>query len=147
MLKLKNFLYLTVPCVPTLGLLGLLTFALTLLGKGKGADGYFYVKHSAETKTTYKQTLCSFSIEQRTMYPKTNQSYEHIFNLIAKFLWVKLRIRKHKNTTNNYYLIVMTSAKSKKKLRAYLDKYPLLSAKSFNYKDWWPFGADDLMND
>lgn len=100
------------------------------------ADGYFYVKHSLQTKTTYKQVLCSFSIEQRTTYPKTGQSYENIFNQIAKFLLVKLRIRKHNNTTNSYYLVAMTSAKSKSILRTYLDQYPLLSSKLLDYRDW-----------
>lgn len=107
------------------------------------ADGCFYVKHSLETPTKYKQILCTFSIEQRTAYPKVDQSYEQTFNLIAEFLLVNLRIRKHKNTTNNYYLIAMTSAKSKKILRAYLDKFPLLSSKYLDYKDW--SRVDDLM--
>ena len=100
------------------------------------ADGYFYVKRSLQTKTRYTQVLCSFSIEQRTTYPKTDQSYEDIFNEIAKFLLVKLRIRKHKNTTNSYYLVAMTSVKSKSILRTYLDQYPLLSSKLLDFRDW-----------
>ncbi len=112
------------------------------------ADGSFFVgvyekQDKGQTKTRNKQISCKFGIEQRTTYPKINLSYKHIFSLIAQFLLVKLHIRKHKNTINEYYTVAISSAKSKQVIRTYLDKYPLLSSKYLDYQDWC--AVDDLI--
>jgi LAGLIDADG endonuclease len=42
------------------------------------ADGHFYVRGP-------KQILCKFSLEQRMIYPNTNESYFTILNQICSF--------------------------------------------------------------
>jgi hypothetical protein len=49
----------------------------------------------------------------------------------------------HINVVRKQYNIEITSAKSKTILRAYLDKFPLLSSKYLDYKDWCT--VDDLI--
>jgi hypothetical protein len=51
------------------------------------ADGHFYIR------PTLNQILCKFSLEQRMIYPKTQQSYQFILEEIASFLGVQLNIR------------------------------------------------------
>lgn len=63
-------------------------------------------------------------------------TYEFIMSTIASYLCVKLNVQTQKKSGRNYYLVSMASAKSKKILRAYLDRFPLLTSKYLNYKDW-----------
>lgn len=77
-------------------------------------------------------------------YPKTGQSYFEIFTKIADFFCVKLGTLTARNPNAlDQYKIKISSAKSKKILRAYLDKFPLLSSKYLDYKAWSE--VDDLM--
>ena len=47
------------------------------------ADGCFYIRNSL------KQIICKFNLEQRMIYPKTNESYELILSKICLLLNVK----------------------------------------------------------
>jgi hypothetical protein len=101
------------------------------------ADGSFGVRQTQKTSLIKKrQTSCRFRLEQRMFDPITNESYEFLFKCIAKYLRVKLNTRKQTESGRSYFLVSMNSANSKKCLRAYLDKYPLLSSKFLDYKDW-----------
>ena len=55
-------------------------------------DGNFYIRNSL------KQIICKFALEQRMIYPKTNENYNFILNKICLTLNVKLhsRLRKGK---------------------------------------------------
>ena len=60
---------------------------------------------------------------------------------IAEYFHVKVRIKKDK--LRRYYVIEASSTKSKKIIRAYFDKFSLLSSKYLDYKDWCVI--DDLI--
>lgn len=108
------------------------------------ADGSFGIRQTFKNKTIKKQTECQFILVQRVYYPKTGQSYFEIFTKIADFFCVKLGTLTARNPNAlDQYKIKISSAKSKKILRAYLDKFPLLSSKYLDYKAWSE--VDDLM--
>jgi hypothetical protein len=94
------------------------------------ADGSFYIRNSL------KQIICKFSLEQRMIYPKTNESYNFILNKFCLALNVKLntRIREHKK--NSYYIIRVENQNSIKLLIEYLNRYPLLSSKHLDFLCW-----------
>jgi hypothetical protein len=84
-----------------------------------------------------------YPISSLSICTELDQSYEPIMNSIANYLCVKLNLRKQLNSGRTYYIISASSEKSKKILRAYHEKYPLLSSKFFDYLDWC--AVDDLM--
>ena len=94
------------------------------------ADGHFYIRNSL------KQIICKFSLEQRMIYPKTQESYNLILNKICSSLNVKLYTRIRKNYKNSYYIIRVENQNSIKILIDYLDKYPLLSSKCLDFLSW-----------
>lgn len=94
------------------------------------ADGCFYIRHSL------KQIICKFSLEQRMIYPKTLESYEHILNSICLTFNIKLKIRNRINYKNSYYIIQIENQDSIKLLISYLDNYSLLSSKYLDYLNW-----------
>ena len=94
------------------------------------ADGGFYIRHSLN------QILCKFSLEQRMIYPKTQESYFTILNQIALFLNIKLATRTRVNYKNSYYILRVENQNSNKILIDYFNKYPLLSSKYLDYLEW-----------
>jgi hypothetical protein len=102
------------------------------------ADGHFYIRNSL------KQIICKFSLEQRMIYPKTNESYNFILNKICLALNVKLnsRIREgaapasQEQQKDSYYIIRVENQNSIKLLIEYLDIYPLLSSKHLDFLCW-----------
>jgi len=94
------------------------------------ADGNFYIRNSL------KQIICKFSLEQRMIYPKTNESYNFILNKICLALNVKLNTRIRENYKNSYYIIRVENQNSIKLLIEYLDIYPLLSSKYLDFLCW-----------
>ena len=117
------------------------------------ADNCFYIELAKKTKITNRRIVCRFQLRQRMIYPKKagvalpkdfNQSYENIFGLIASYLCVKLNIHKVKNPViTEQYSIDIVSIKSRKVLRAYLNRFPLLTSKFLDYTDWCL--ADDII--
>lgn len=111
------------------------------------ADGSFGI----ELLGQYKQVVCKFRLAQRMEYPRSvfyrhieqNTSYRPIMSCIAHYLFVKLNVRKQAGSGRSYYIVSISSARSKKILRTYLDKYPLLTSKVLDYKDWSV--VDDLI--
>ncbi len=110
------------------------------------ADGSFGIELLGQCK----QVVCKFRLAQRMhqhlrIYTHTerNPSYRPIMSSIADYLFVKLNVRKQIRSGRSYYIVSMSSARSKKNLRAYLDKYPLLTSKFLDYKDWC--AVDDLI--
>ena len=109
------------------------------------ADGSFGVELNA------RRVLCRFRLVQRMEYPisslvvhtEFDQSYRLIMSCIANYLCVKLNLRKQLKSGRTYYIISASSVKSKKILRAYHEKYPLLTSKFLDYLDWCY--VDDLM--
>jgi len=94
------------------------------------ADGSFYIRYSV------KQIICKFALEQRMLYPKTQESYEKIITKICETLKVKIAIRKRSDNKNNYYIIRVENQNSIKLLIKYLNDYPLLSSKYLDFLDW-----------
>jgi len=91
------------------------------------ADGNFYIRNSL------RQIICKFSLEQRMVYPKTQESFYLILEQICSSLNVKLYTRIRKNNINSYYIIRVENQNSIKILIDYLDKYPLLSSKHLDF--------------
>jgi len=94
------------------------------------ADGSFYIRYSK------KQIICKFNLEQRMIYPKTNESYKIILDQICLFLNVKLAIRNRLNYKNSYYIIKIENQNSIKILINYLTNNKLLSSKYLDFLDW-----------
>ena len=94
------------------------------------ADGCFYIRNSL------KQIICKFNLEQRMIYPKTQESYESILGQICLFLNVKLFVRIRPDKKDSYYVIRVENQNSIKILRGYLDNHSLLSSKYLDYLEW-----------
>lgn len=95
------------------------------------ADGSFYIRYSL------KQIICKFSLEQRMIYPKTQESYEPIMNQICQSFNIKLAKRTRFNYIDTPYLIIrIENQNSINLLINYLNKYPLLSSKHLDYIEW-----------
>jgi hypothetical protein len=94
------------------------------------ADGSFYIRDSL------KQIICKFNLEQRKIYPKTNESYNLILNKICLALNVKLHIRERISKKKSYYIIRLENQNAIKLLIGYLDTYPLLSSKHLDFLSW-----------
>jgi LAGLIDADG endonuclease len=92
------------------------------------SDGGFLIRFSQ------KKIACSFSLEQRIFYPKTNESFEPILLTISLFLNGKLQIIKRENG-NSYFIIRVENQNSASELIRYLDRYPLKSSKYLDYLD------------
>lgn len=94
------------------------------------ADGSFYIRYSL------KQINCKFSLEQRMIYPKTQENYNLILNQICSFLNVTLFIRNRLKYKESYYIIRVENQHSIKILIDYLNNYSLLSSKYLDFLDW-----------
>ena len=94
------------------------------------ADGYFYIRNSL------KQIICKFALEQRMIYPKTNENYNFILNKICLALNVKLHSKIRDSQKDSYYIIRVENQNSIKLLIDYLDIYPLLSSKHLDFLCW-----------
>lgn len=94
------------------------------------ADGNFYIRNSL------KQIICKFALEQRMIYPKTNESYNFLLNKICLALNVKLQSRIREGKKDSYYIIRVENQNSIKLLIDYLDIYPLLSSKYLDFLCW-----------
>jgi hypothetical protein len=94
------------------------------------ADGCFYIRYSK------KQIICKFNLEQRMIYPKTNESYKFILDQISLFLNVKLAIRNRLNYKNSYFIIKVENQNSIKILINYLTNNKLLSSKYLDFLEW-----------
>jgi hypothetical protein len=100
------------------------------------ADGSFDIRISLiETGALKNRIAARYRLEQRMIDPETNESYESIFNLISLGFGVNLSTTVH-NENINYYLISISSNKSRLLLVDYFKKYPLFSSKYLNYIDW-----------
>jgi hypothetical protein len=95
------------------------------------------VQHTKLKNGAKKRKIsCRLRIEQRILDPVTNNSYLSILTNIANFLNCNLLIRKQKATGNEYYNLTASSKISLNIIINYLEKYPLLSSKYLDYKDW-----------
>jgi len=94
------------------------------------ADGSFYIRYSL------KHIICKFSLEQRMIYPKTQESFSKIITDICQSLNVKVAIRTRLNYKNSYFIIRVENQNSIKILINYLNNYPLLSSKYLDFLDW-----------
>lgn len=100
------------------------------------ADGSFDIRVALKSQIYPKNSVSvRFRIEQRIQDPVTGESYENIFKVISETLGVTLGISTH-NDNIEYFIISLSSVKSRKILVDYLNLYPLLSSKLMNYNDW-----------
>ena len=101
------------------------------------SDGSFSVQHTKiENGAKKRKISCRLRIEQRMVYPITNESYLEVLNDIACFLGCSLLTRKQVSTGNEYYTIAATSKNSLSTIIKYLEQSPLYSSKHLDYKDW-----------
>jgi hypothetical protein len=94
------------------------------------ADGHFYIRYSL------KQIQCKFSLEQRMIYPKTQESFKPILDQICLFLNIKLIIRNRLNYKNSYYIIKIENQNSTQILIDYLNNNSLFSSKYLDFLEW-----------
>jgi hypothetical protein len=73
-------------------------------------------------------------IEQRQTHPLTDESFEPIMQKIADCFEVRLTTRFH--TKKPYYCVEISSFFKLQKLIDYLEKFPLLSSKALDFRDW-----------
>ena len=101
------------------------------------SDGSFSVQYTKlESGAKKRKISCRLRIEQRKLYPITNESYFKVLTDIANFLKCKVLTRKQKSTGNEYYILAATSRISLSIIIKYLEKNPLFSSKYLDYKDW-----------
>ena len=101
------------------------------------SDGSFSVQHSKlENGAKKRKISCRLRIEQRMLYPITNESYFDILTNVSNFLGCSLLTRKQASTGNNYYVITASSKKSLTIVTDYLDNNPLFSSKYLDYMIW-----------
>jgi hypothetical protein len=94
------------------------------------ADGHFYIRYSL------KQLQCKFSLEQRMIYPKTQESFKPILDQICLFLNVNLTARNRLNYKKSYYIIKVENQNSIQILINYLNNNSLFSSKYLDFLDW-----------
>lgn len=103
------------------------------------ADGSFYIRYSllvSSANLPAKKIICKFSLEQRMVYPKTQENYNKIISNICESLNVKIAIRTRSNYKDSYYIIRVENQNSIKILINYLNKFSLLSSKYLDFLDW-----------
>lgn len=99
-------------------------------------DGTFDIRVSLVNKGSKKNLVAArFRLEQQKIDTKSQLSYLTLLSLISNSLLIQLRTSIH-NVDKEYFLISLSSQKSREKLVEYLDKYPLFTSKLLNYKDW-----------
>lgn len=96
-------------------------------------DGNFLVRVD---KRRAKSVTCRFFIAQRMVDQQTGMSYHDVCFQIAQFLHVRLNTNFVTAVQKSYYVVSMSSKKSKAVLKDYLSRYPLLGSKLFDFKDW-----------
>lgn len=95
------------------------------------SDGSFSVQHTKlENGAKKRKISCRLRIEQRMLDPRTNDSYSKVLTDISNFLNCTLLTRR------GNYLISASNDKSLSIIIGYLNKYPLLSTKYLEFKDW-----------
>lgn len=100
------------------------------------ADCSFDIRVSLiETGAIKNRIAARYRLEQRMIDPETNESYKSVLNLIGLGFGVSLGTTVH-NKNINYYIISISSSKSRLLLVDYFNKYPLFSSKRLNYNDW-----------
>lgn len=101
------------------------------------SDGSFSVQHTKVENGAKKSKIsCKLRIEERILDPITKDSNMKVLTDISNFLDCTLLTREQKSTGNRYYTLTASKKISLKILINYLDKYPLLSSKNLDYKDW-----------
>lgn len=95
------------------------------------SDGSFSVQHTKlENGAKKRKISCRLRIEQRMLDPITNDSYSKVLTDISNFLNCTLLTRR------GNYIISASNDKSLLIIIDYLNKYPLLSTKYLEFKDW-----------
>ena len=101
------------------------------------SDGSFSVQHTKlENGSKKRKISCRLRIEQRLLYPVTNESYFQVLTDISNFLNCKLQVRKQASTGNEYYTLSASNKVSLSLIINYLEKYPLFTSKYLDYIDW-----------
>jgi hypothetical protein len=95
----------------------------------------FKIRYSTSSENRKQRIEIRFSLEQKQFHSKTQEPFGEIMQLIANLFLVKLNISKHNN--KEYWIIEVTSINKLKILVDYLTKYPLLTSKFNDYKDWY----------
>lgn len=103
------------------------------------AEGSFDIRISLVKNGALKNRIAArFRLEQQKIDTKSSLSYFDLMNDISKTLLVSLSTSIHGRTAVNkeYFLISVSSEKSRLELVNYLNKYPLFTGKILDYKNW-----------
>jgi hypothetical protein len=110
------------------------------------ADGGFKIRYTEKLLDNKLKVIrkgrieVRVSIEQRQYHPKTNMPFIDIMKSIANFFTLDSENTTHLRTSihngKNYWIIEVTSLSKLIILVNYLNKYPLLTSKHNDYKDW-----------
>lgn len=109
------------------------------------ADGSFGLRQTLiGAHAKHKLTELTFILTQRQVQTGAQASVATVFRRMARFLKCTVTsVLMPASKGKPQFRLKLTSAKSKKILRAYFDTYPLMSSKHYDYCDWCT--ADDLM--
>lgn len=100
------------------------------------AEGSFNIRVSLMILGALKNRVAAqFRIEQSIIDSKSQLTYFGLFSIIATSLLVNLTFSTH-NKSVKYFLINLSSEKSRIIMINYLNKYPLFSSKFLNYESW-----------
>lgn len=100
------------------------------------AEGSFDIRISLVKNGALKNRIAArFRLEQQKIDTKSSLSYFDLMNDISKTLLVSLSTSIH-NVNKEYFLISVSSEKSRFELVTYLNKYPLFTGKLLDYKNW-----------
>lgn len=106
------------------------------------ADGSFKIKYTEKKLNskgfviTKERIGISFSIEQRKIHLKSNERFKDIMEKINKIFSVETNLRTSYHNNKEYWIVEISSLNKLENLIIYLNKFPLLTAKSNDYNDW-----------
>lgn len=120
-----------------------LVFKQTGLADADGNFNFYVTKRKDKNNSLRLMSQFRIELAQKSKYTDSNlyQQSDNLFPVcsqLAKFLGVNLLTRtRDTNLSKNYttFMIIASTIKSRSKV-LYFDKYPLLSSKFMNYKDW-----------
>ena len=100
------------------------------------ADGSFDIRVTFKSQNYPKNSVSArFRLEQRQFEPVSGESYFNILDLVSKSLGITLNTTIH-NKNVAYYILNLSSSKSRLILVSYINQFPLFSSKLMDYYDW-----------
>jgi hypothetical protein len=107
-------------------------------------DGHFSIKLTGsylnDSLNTHGRVMCVFSINQREIYKKTDESFVKFMSKLANFFQcnINYKLAKHSSFIKPAKLLVFFVQSNTKHnlVTNYFNKYPLMTSKYLNYLDY-----------